>query len=93
MAQPPLSAHIETLVAAVGTPLFRRAAHGMEIIEAGNALFRRAKEALLLANEGFDAPRAAGSGSREPGPLGPPTRHQLSLCATCTRLRVRAATS
>lgn len=64
MAQPPLSVHIKNLEAAVGTPLFRRAAHGMEITDAGNALFRRAKEALLLANEGFDAARAVGSGSR-----------------------------
>jgi hypothetical protein len=36
----------------------------MEITDAGNALFRRAKEALLLANDGFDAARAVGSGSR-----------------------------
>jgi len=64
MAQPPLSVHIKNLEAAVGTPLFRRAASGMEITEAGNALYKRAKEALLLANEGFDAARAIGSGSR-----------------------------
>jgi DNA-binding transcriptional LysR family regulator len=64
MAQPPLSVHIKNLEAAVGAPLFRRVAHGMEITDAGNALFRRAKEALLLANEGFDAARAVGSGSR-----------------------------
>lgn len=63
MAQPPLSVHIRNLEAALGTPLFRRAARGMEITEAGNALFKRAKEALLLANEGFDAARAIGSGS------------------------------
>ena len=63
MAQPPLSVHIKNLEAAVGTPLFRRAARGMEITDAGNALFQRAKEALLLANEGFDAARAIGSGS------------------------------
>ena len=64
MAQPPLSVHIKNLEAAVGTSLFRRAASGMEITEAGNALYKRAKEALLLANEGFDAARAIGSGSR-----------------------------
>ncbi|MET3441980.1 DNA-binding transcriptional LysR family regulator [Variovorax paradoxus] len=64
MAQPPLSVHIKNLEAAVGTPLFRRAARGMEITDAGNALFQRAKEALLLANEGFEAARAIGSGSR-----------------------------
>jgi DNA-binding transcriptional LysR family regulator len=64
MAQPPLSVHIKNLEAAVGTPLFRRAARGMEITDAGQALFQRAKEALLLANEGFDAARAIGSGSR-----------------------------
>src|SRR3954470_1470967 len=64
MAQPPLSVHIKNLEAAVGTPLFRRAAHGMEITEAGNALYTRAKEALLLANDGFDAARAIGSGSK-----------------------------
>ncbi|SEF28160.1 LysR substrate-binding domain-containing protein [Variovorax sp. NFACC27] len=64
MAQPPLSVHIRNLEESVGTPLFRRTARGMEITDAGNALFRRAKEALLLANEGFDAARAIGSGSR-----------------------------
>ncbi|KQW54103.1 LysR family transcriptional regulator [Variovorax sp. Root411] len=64
MAQPPLSVHIKNLEAAIGAPLFRRAARGMEITDAGNALFQRAKEALLLANEGFDAARAVGSGSR-----------------------------
>ncbi|RSZ34484.1 MULTISPECIES: LysR substrate-binding domain-containing protein [unclassified Variovorax] len=64
MAQPPLSVHIRHLEESVGTPLFRRTARGMEITDAGNALFRRAKEALLLANEGFDAARAIGSGSR-----------------------------
>jgi len=64
MAQPPLSVHIKNLEASVGTPLFRRAARGMEITDAGHALFQRAKEALLLANEGFDAARAIGSGSR-----------------------------
>jgi len=64
MAQPPLSVHIKNLEESVGTPLFRRTARGMEITDAGNALFRRAKEALLLANEGFDAARAIGSGSR-----------------------------
>ena len=64
MAQPPLSVHIKNLEASVGTALFRRTALGMEITDAGNALFRRAKEALLLANEGFDAARAIGSGSR-----------------------------
>jgi DNA-binding transcriptional LysR family regulator len=64
MAQPPLSVHIKNLEAAVGTPLFRRAARGMEITEAGSAFFQRAKEALLLANEGFDAARAIGSGGR-----------------------------
>ncbi|WP_418121693.1 LysR family transcriptional regulator [Variovorax sp. 160MFSha2.1] len=64
MAQPPLSVHIRNLEASVGTPLFQRTARGMEITDAGNALFRRAKEALLLANEGFDAARAIGSGSR-----------------------------
>jgi DNA-binding transcriptional LysR family regulator len=64
MAQPPLSVHIKNLEAAVGTPLFRRAARGMEITDAGQALFQRAKEALLLAHEGFDAARAIGAGSR-----------------------------
>lgn len=64
MAQPPLSVHIKNLEAALGTPLFRRAAHGMEITDAGSALLTRAREALLLAHEGFDAARAIGSGRR-----------------------------
>jgi DNA-binding transcriptional LysR family regulator len=64
MAQPPLSVHIRNLEAALGTPLFRRAAHGMEITDAGSALLVRAREALLLAHEGFDAARAIGSGRR-----------------------------
>jgi len=64
MAQPPLSVHIKNLEAAVGAPLFRRTARGMDITDAGNALFQRAKEVLLLANEGFDAARAIGAGTR-----------------------------
>lgn len=64
MAQPPLSVHIRSLEAAVGTALFRRTARGMEITDAGNALYQRAREALLLASEGFDAARAIGAGRR-----------------------------
>ncbi|MGJ7491096.1 LysR family transcriptional regulator [Variovorax sp. ZT4R33] len=64
MAQPPLSVQIKNLEKALGTPLFRRTARGMEITDAGQALFSRAKEALLLASEGVDAARAIGSGQR-----------------------------
>lgn len=64
MAQPPLSVHIRNLEQALGTPLFRRASRGMEITDAGSALLSRAREALLLAHEGFEAARAVGSGHR-----------------------------
>jgi len=62
VAQPPLSVQIRKLEQDVGAVLFRRVAHGMEMTEAGRVFFRRAKEALALADEAADAARAAASG-------------------------------
>lgn len=62
IAQPSLSVQIKHLEDALGVSLFRRGAKGMEITDAGSALFARAKEALLLANDGVDAARAIGRG-------------------------------
>jgi DNA-binding transcriptional LysR family regulator len=64
MAQPPLSVQIRNLEAQVGTALFLRESTGMRLTEAGSALFARAREALALANEGYEAARAIGSGRR-----------------------------
>lgn len=64
MAQPPLSTQIKNLETLLGTPLFRRGPRGMEITEAGQALYVRTKEALLLADEGVDAAMAIGQGRR-----------------------------
>src|SRR6266850_2289373 len=62
MAQPPLSVQIRKLESEVGTPLFRRGARGMELTAAGRALLSRAREALALTAEGFEAARAVAAG-------------------------------
>lgn len=64
MAQPPLSVHIHNLEAQLGTALFRRGPRGMELTDAGGALYSRAKEALALAHDGFEAARAVAAGRR-----------------------------
>jgi DNA-binding transcriptional LysR family regulator len=64
MAQPPLSVQIRNLEAQVGTALFVRESTGMRLTDAGRALFARAREALTLAHEGYEAARAVGSGRR-----------------------------
>jgi DNA-binding transcriptional LysR family regulator len=64
MAQPPLSVQIRNLEARLGTALFRREADGMQLTEAGRALFSRAKEALALAHDGFEAAKAVAAGRR-----------------------------
>lgn len=64
MAQPPLTVQIRNLEAQIGTPLFLRESTGMRLTDAGSALFSRAREALALAHEGFEAARAVGSGRR-----------------------------
>jgi DNA-binding transcriptional LysR family regulator len=64
MAQPPLSVQIRKLESEVGTPLFRRGTRGMELTAAGRALLSRAREALALTAEGFEAARAVAAGRR-----------------------------
>ncbi|HSH91769.1 MAG TPA: LysR family transcriptional regulator [Ramlibacter sp.] len=64
MAQPPLSVQIRNLEARLGTALFRRDPDGMHLTEAGRALFTRAKEALALAHDGFEAAMAVAAGRR-----------------------------
>jgi DNA-binding transcriptional LysR family regulator len=64
MAQPPLSVQIRNLETQVGTPLFLREPTGMRLTDAGNALYVRAREALALAHDGYEAARAIGSGRR-----------------------------
>ena len=64
MAQPPLSVQIRNLEAQLGTPLFRREPGGMQLTDAGGALLSRAREALTLAHEGFEAARAVAAGRR-----------------------------
>ena len=63
MAQPPLSVQIRKLESEVGTPLFRRGTRGMELTAAGRALLSRAREALALTAEGFEAARAVAGGA------------------------------
>jgi len=62
MAQPPLSVQIRKLESEVGTSLFRRETRGMELTAAGRALLSRAREALALTAEGFEAARAVAAG-------------------------------
>lgn len=64
MAQPPLSVHIRNLETQLGIALFRRGPAGMELTAAGGALYSRAKEALSLAHDGFEAARAVAAGRR-----------------------------
>ena len=64
MAQPPLSVHIRKLEAQVGAVLFLREPGGMRLTDAGQALYVRAREALALANEGFESARAIAGGHR-----------------------------
>jgi DNA-binding transcriptional LysR family regulator len=64
MAQPPLSVQIRKLESEVGTSLFRRETRGMELTAAGRALLSRAREALALTAEGFEAARAVAAGRR-----------------------------
>jgi DNA-binding transcriptional LysR family regulator len=64
MAQPPLSVHIRNLEAQVGAALFHRGPGGMRLTDAGSALYVRAREALALANEGFESARAIAGGRR-----------------------------
>ena len=64
MAQPPLSVHIRNLEAQVGAALFHRGPGGMRLTDAGSALYARAREALALANEGFESARAIAGGRR-----------------------------
>lgn len=64
MAQPPLSVQSRKLEDRVGTALFERGSHGMRLTEAGRALYARARDAVQLAQDGFDAAAAIGSGRR-----------------------------
>lgn len=64
MAQPPLSVQIRNLETQVGTPLFLRESTGMRLTDAGSALYARAREALALAHDGYEAARAIGYGRR-----------------------------
>lgn len=64
MAQPPLSVQIRKLETELGTPLFRREPGGMQLTDAGSALLARAREALALAQDGFEAARAVAAGRR-----------------------------
>ena len=64
MAQPPLSVQIRKLESEIGTALFRREAHGMDLTEAGQALLSRASAALALAEEGAESARAVAAGRR-----------------------------
>jgi len=64
MAQPPLSVHIRNLETQIGAALFHRGPGGMRLTDAGSALYVRAREALALANEGFESARAIAGGRR-----------------------------
>jgi DNA-binding transcriptional LysR family regulator len=64
MAQPPLSVQIRNLESQLGAQLFRRVSGGMQLTDAGSALLARAREALALAHDGFEAARAVAAGRR-----------------------------
>jgi DNA-binding transcriptional LysR family regulator len=64
MAQPPLSVQIRALETQLGAQLFRRLSGGMQLTDAGQALLVRARSALALAQDGFEAARAVAAGRR-----------------------------
>ena len=64
IAQPPLSVHIRKLETQIGAALFHREPSGMRLTDAGRALYARAREALALANDGFESARAIAGGRR-----------------------------
>ncbi len=51
MSQPPLSSQIRSLEEELGTPLFVRGKRQLELTEAGQLLYRRAKEILSLTDK------------------------------------------
>lgn len=63
LAQPTLSGRVAALEAELGTPLFRRRGHSVELAEAGRALLPYAERMLALRAEGRrEAQRAARGG-------------------------------
>jgi DNA-binding transcriptional LysR family regulator len=63
-AQPALSVRIRKLEQQIGAELFDRTSRGMQLTDAGSALYARAREALALAQEGVEAARAVAAGHR-----------------------------
>src|ERR1700730_14281889 len=62
IGQPPLSQQIKDLEAEIGTPLFRRLAHGAELTAAGEAFLEGVKEMPALAERATKAAQRAARG-------------------------------
>jgi DNA-binding transcriptional LysR family regulator len=62
IGQPPLSQQIRDLEDELGTPLFRRLPHGVELTEAGRSFLPEARATLAQAERATRAARRAGAG-------------------------------
>src|SRR5713226_4527053 len=64
IAQPTISARIQTLETEVGGPLFVRGGRHLTLTERGESFLTYAKRALEVLNEGIEAARASEEGQR-----------------------------
>jgi LysR family transcriptional regulator, benzoate and cis,cis-muconate-responsive activator of ben and cat genes len=64
MSQPPLTRHIHALEAKLGVTLFTRTPRGMELTQAGEALYQDACSVKLLLEQAADRTRRTAQGER-----------------------------
>ncbi len=64
MSQPPLTRHIHALEAKLGVQLFTRTPRGMDLTEAGDALYRDACSVKLLLEQAAERTRRTAQGER-----------------------------
>lgn len=103
VTQPALSSAMKRLEAELGTPLFHRTGHGVELTAAGTALQRHAEEAVNAADAGERAVRellgleqgaiAVGGGATATGHILPGVVHTFREQYPDIRFSVREASS
>ncbi len=86
VAQPSLSRQIRDLEDEVGTPLFTRSVHGVELTAAGRAFLDHARLALTQAEAARDAARRAARPLTTSFALGFLTGQEVNWLAEATRL-------